>query len=135
VSPLLSLVGVRIDRALWDGESVYLVLLDGRIAKLSPRGECCANAYIQHINNPEALVVAEVMVVEDLEVTDADEARVLADEGVPDEDRDIWGHRIITNRGTCVLDCRTEHNGYYYGWLDLTWVQQPPDNARDLEET
>ncbi len=120
-------VGLKSDRALMteDCWTVFLLLVDGRLVELSTYGDCCANAYIQHVNNPEALFIAEVTGVDDLEQDQAEhECGVI----------DTWGHRIHTTRGTCVLDCRTEHNGYYGGYLDAFWVNELPTNVRPLEE-
>lgn len=124
------LVGLRIDRALQrnvDGDlHVILVLDDGRILVLEPEGDCCAHAYIQHVNNPECLNGALITAVDELHATLVEEDKF----GVVD----MWGHRIHTNHGTCVIECRTEHNGYYSGWCNIRWADSIPGDAVPLEE-
>lgn len=147
------LVGLRIEQALQainihSGDlEIYLVFLDGRIVRLCPEGDCCAHAYIAQVNNPEALLIATIISIEDLEhsyerideIRNAEDGgRGVGDSENPDDDDDhafdIWGHRINTDRGTCVIDCRTSHNGYYSGWLNVAWVDEVPEGAIPLQE-
>lgn len=132
---LLGLVGLKVDRAAEHEGSIYLVISDGRVAALVPEGECCAYTYVQHVNNPECLAGSVVVSVEDLVLTDEQRAALaVVEEHADKEVVDIWGHRINTTSGTCVLDCRTEHNGYYGGSLDLGWADALPDGAKPLED-
>lgn len=127
---------MRVDRAAEHDGSIYLVLADGRIAVLVPQADCCAATYVQHINNPECLAGSTIVSVEDLTLTGEQRKAIAAEEEHANcaEVVDIWGHRINTTAGTCVLDCRTEHNGYYSGWLELGWATALPEDAKPLEE-
>ena len=123
---LEALKGEKVEYALEHEDDVYLVMIDGRIARLRPEGDCCASAYIASVYNPEALTVAEIISVEDLENGSYHDAGYTF--------TDVWGHRINTSQGACVLDCRTEHNGYYSGWLNLDYVDSVPEGSIPLRE-
>ncbi len=107
------LLGKKIVRArILEGE-IILDLDGGPCIVLSPYGDCCAHCYIQHVSLSNALVDATVTGVEEImsEPTDTEKASNTAEvfEG--------WGHRIHTTRGTCSIEMRVEHNGYYGGEL------------------
>lgn len=135
---LQGLVGKNVVAAFWNNGDIYLVFSnysvdDKKIALLSPEGDCCANVYIETVSNPEALIDAQVFSIDDLEFTDEMMAQVEL-ENSRGPVIDLWGHRINTTKGTCVLDCRTSHNGYYGGWLELSWVTEMPKNLAILTE-
>ena len=117
---------------------MYLACASQKVLRLSPEGDCCAYAYVQHVNNPEALFDATVLRVDDLEVTKSmHEAAVeeyRAEHEYDPDVLDIWGHRINTTRGTCVFDCRTSHNGYYSGSFTASLVGVVPVGASLLVE-
>lgn len=133
---LTDLIGLRIDAAYSRFDSVFLACDTGRIVRLETVGDCCARAFIQHIDNAQALVGAEILDVEDLHHTAEMLAAIKADkeESDYDESYDIWGHRFITTQGTCVFDCRTSHNGYYSGWMEADWCDGVPAGATPLED-
>jgi hypothetical protein len=106
------LIGKEIlDARFKDRSEIVLNLRDNTSVILSPYGDCCANCYINHIDNALALFSSTVLKVEDLELTsegDDDYGNVT----------ESWGHRIITDKGICTIDMRVEHNGYYGGSLE-----------------
>lgn len=75
-------------------------------------GDCCSHTWIEDVENPEALVGAPILTVDDLDMPDRPESR--------DDDGDCtqyYGVRITTAKGTCVIDYRNASNGYYGGSL------------------
>lgn len=150
---LRALVGLGVSEALWDGESLYLVCGElcvehqdclalpemGRecartsgkvrtIYMLAPEGDCCARAYVQGVSIAYALKDAKVTAVEDIETTERPTM------GSSDNVVDCWGHRIHTTKGTCTIDCRTVHNGYYSGHMVISQVTEVPKNAKPLDD-
>lgn len=83
----------------------------GGYARLVPEGDCCARAYIQHVTNAWTLQGALVTSVE------SSVSAIV--EGSPDKGdvTDGWCVTVDTDRGTCTIEMRVEHNGYYSGTL------------------
>ena len=138
MSDLKELVGLTVEAAYKHEDNIYLALLDGRIVRLRPEGDCCAWCYIAGATLTDALTVATVTSVEDLEMVQEDRSYGDA--------IDTWGHRIHTTRGTCTFDMRVEHNGYYGGTLKVEFNHPPygplrgspltiiPEGAKPLED-
>jgi hypothetical protein len=126
--PLCSdqLTGRRILTAHLADGSVYLTTADGLTIQLEPEGDCCANAFFQHVDCSEALTDAVVSEVQDLEWSSSEDG--------DSKTVDVWGHRIHTSRGICTFDMRTEHNGYYSGRLEARVVDGLPAHAKPLED-
>ena len=145
MSRLDCLVGKQIARALIHNGDIYLEVGGqcmrhddcvetpemgkecgaGTIIRLNPEGDCCASAYIQGVSIAYALVDATVTAVGDM------------DGGSEDRDGgqvDTWGHTITTTKGMCSLDMRTEHNGYYSGWMNVSEEATIPEGAKALED-
>ena len=125
---LAPLVGRTIEAAYKYGEYIYLVFIDGQIARLHPDGDCCSHCYIAGATLTEALTLATVTSIENLvkHEVENDQAHEVSE---------VWGHRIHTTRGTCTLEMRLEHNGYYSGRLEFR--QGPitiPAGAKPLED-
>ena len=124
-----NLVGLIIEGAYRvpnDRDFLYFKLKDGRCVEFESEGSCCATCYICHINCSDALANAEVLRVENLE-----------EHGIQDGDysyTDVWGHRIVTTKGICTIDMRTEHNGNYSGWLNAKCVDALPAGVVPLED-
>jgi hypothetical protein len=127
------LVGVQIRRALYDKENIYLDT-DRGIIVLEPFGSCCAKCFIQHVNLAFAFDQAEVTRVEDLpKHRDDDDHRVI----------ETWGHRIHTTKGTCTIEMRVTHSGYYGGsllvkeaaaWEEEGYFIPPLDTLSSLDD-
>lgn len=110
-SKLKVLVGMVLEKAFKSNDDVYLVCSDQSVVRLRPEGDCCANCFIAGATLTDVLSGATVTAVEDLEEHSEDKGC--------DSVVDTWAHRIHTSRGTCTLEMRTEHNGYYRGWLNV----------------
>lgn len=102
-----------------------------RIVKCEPWGDCCANCFVQHVVMGCALKNAIIRRVEDMTFSESyvKEAEENACESV-----DIFGHVIHTDRGSCSIEMRVEHNGYYGGSLNIKEVDAMPDGAVELED-
>lgn len=123
-----ALVGLTVEAAYRAEEDIWLVSIDGRTVRLRPHGDCCAYCYVAGATLTDALLVATISSIEDLGV---DSVQAEADDY--GETVDTFGHRFHTSRGTCTLDMRTEHNGYYSGWLCATLdAGNVPEGAKPL---
>lgn len=72
-------------------------------------GDCCAISYIASFSNIQALL-GEIIFKVDLKESKR--------EGIEDGVIDTCFYTISTNKGFIDFDLRTEHNGYYYGWIE-----------------
>lgn len=72
-------------------------------------GECCAISYIATFSNIQALL-GEIIIKVDIKESKSEDT----DDGV----LDTCFYTISTNKGFIDFDLRTEHNGYYYGWIE-----------------
>ena len=72
-------------------------------------GACCSSTWIEYVESPENLI-GIVQAVENVN---------MPDRGSPGEYEVItyYGCKILTNKGSCLLDYRNESNGYYGGGL------------------
>ncbi len=123
---MIELIGQKTDSVFYDGENIYLAGF-----KLTPKGDCCAHCYIQHVSGSEALENAEIYEVESIDSTPAMQA----------EDRDdscdvseSWGYRFKTSRGYATIEMRVDHNGYYGGSLYCNPCSKIPENAKRLDD-
>ena len=100
--------------------------------RLTPEGECCANCFIQHISLADALQGAKVTLVEPILEVEKERG-----DGPGDGYAEQWGHRIHTTKGTCTIEMRVEHNGYYGGMLKVEGLENPKpvlDGYKTLED-
>jgi hypothetical protein len=119
------LIGHTVRRAARHEDALYLKT-DTMTFALVPYGDCCANCFIADLDGAAALVGGTVRSVEDLE-----------QKNIRDDDCDVvdvWGHRVVTERGICTIGMRVEHNGYYGGRLNVNVVDSIPDGASQLED-
>lgn len=73
-------------------------------------GDCCANAYFAGATGADALQGGMVI---DTHVED-----VGSKENGDYDTTDTCFYTIATLKGRCTLELRTEHNGYYCGWIN-----------------
>lgn len=125
---LQDLIGLYIKSAYFcnNRDCVYLRLSD-KIIELRPEGDCCAQSYIQHVSLSDAFINCTINDIEDLEYQSSTEDN-------HGGCTDVWGHRFHTSKGTCTIDLRTEHNGYYSGMLTAYEVEDIPENSNLLED-
>jgi hypothetical protein len=104
----------------------YHSLTKVHIIRLMPECDCCSHCYIQHVSGADTLQNATIASVETLETRT---------ENDPDGDvLDVWGHRITTNKGTCTIEMRLVHNGYYSGQFVLSAFLNETSDAPLLED-
>jgi hypothetical protein len=115
------LLGKKIVRALFTGTNIVLSLADGTHKTLTPDGDCCSECFINDVDGADALKGGTLLRVEDLEMTTDPPSEEAC--GVVDR----WGHRFITDKGTCTIGMRLEHNGYYGGSLYVQKTLEAPD--------
>lgn len=72
-------------------------------------GECCAISYIASFSNIQYLLDEIILLVN---------VKESKSEDVEDGVIDTCFYTILTNKGFIDFDLRTEHNGYYYGWVE-----------------
>lgn len=106
------MIGAEILGVAYKGETLYISTNCG-VFVCTPEGDCCAQCYIQHISGTDALAKGAVIAsVEDITLPDVEQGEFDAS--------DVWGHRIITDKGHCSIEMRVDHNGYYGGWLSIS---------------
>lgn len=76
-------------------------------------GDCCSHTWIESLDAPENLL-GTVLAVEDIPMPNHGQAAEYEDDVIQ-----YYGCKIITTKGTCVIDYRNESNGYYGG--NLVW--------------
>jgi hypothetical protein len=104
-------------------EGIFLTIKDDgtvRFIHLQPEGDCCANCYIENLDGADVLV-GIVREVQDLQLPPVSGENVIIDEV-----SDVWGHRIITDKGICTIEMRVDHNGYYGGSLSCDMLDEKP---------
>lgn len=97
-----------------DGTELLLFFVEGQTMMLTAEGDCCANAYIESVDTPEWMIG----VVTRTEARDATDASGVSGETASGDVLDVTFYEISTKRGTCVIELRVEHNGYYGGTID-----------------
>lgn len=118
------LVGAKMLHATKRDESL-LLWTDRGLYTCEPEGECCAHCYVQHIEGTWALARGAIIAaVEDIELPP-----------VPQEEQndvsDVWGHRIVTDKGVCTIEMRVDHNGYYGGSLNVALNKNRPGDVHE----
>ena len=76
--------------------------------------DCCSSTWIESVETPALGLPATVVSVEDLDLSH------LGNDNHPEHDcLQVYGTKIITDRGELVIDYRNSSNGYYGG--NLVW--------------
>ncbi len=123
ISEFEQLIGWIVLNAFYDGDSIYLCTYKG-VVKLSPHGDCCATCYVQHVAGADALRNSVVTRIEHITMP------TLVDHEYNDVS-DLWGHVIYTDKGTCSIEMRVDHNGYYGGELRIGRCADPMGKILD----
>src|SRR5579859_2185574 len=94
-----------------DGDTrISIALASGEVYTYLTEGDCCNSVFVEAIENSEALADAIVTRTEsgvcDSIVSGSFENCDVVEAG-------FW--RIYTNKGTCTIEVRNSHNGYYGG--------------------
>lgn len=83
-------------------------------------GDCCANAYVEHISGIDALLGQEVISVDSYDAGSKNDGEF----GVSDYTR----YTICTAQGSFEIELRVDHNGYYGGYIERS--SRPNNNLR-----
>ena len=120
-----ALIGATIKRATFDKSDGCLYFdTDRGVFRGEPIGDCCACCYVQHVSGADALASGAVVTsTEDLDLPP------VPDDEVSGTVTDNWGHRITTTKGTCSIEMRVDHNGYYGGSLHLCIYDGDPEGG------
>ena len=99
-------------RVAMDKEAIRFDLQGGDSIVVRVDAECCSSTWIESLDMPSLILGSPVVSVEDIEMPDL---------GQPDQYDVIayYGCKIVTAKGSCVIDYRNSSNGYYGG--NLSW--------------
>lgn len=98
-----------------DQKAMRFHIADGSTIIARADGGCCSNSWIEHVEQPAMGFPASVLMVQDLELPGSTR---------DEEDGDclqVYGLKIVTDRGDITIDYRNESNGYYGG--NLSWPE------------
>ncbi len=76
--------------------------------------DCCSQAWIEHIENPEVLINEPI-----IEVICKDYSSVRNDDEYGNDYIDSFGYTFKTHKGYCDMEFRNSHNGYYGASIEL----------------
>ena len=86
-------------------------------------GDCCSESWFADITGALNLIGGTVQTVEQAALPDYN-----CDDGRGRQEVDeVYGYRIATTKGHCVIAFRNSSNGYYGGWLSE--VTEAPDGV------
>lgn len=107
--------GAKINKVFYNDGIIYLDTDKGGFG-LEPYGDCCAHCYITDVDGSETLEGGTILEIQDLE-----RPSILKEDAFYySEVSEVWGHRIVTDKGICTVGMRVDHNGYYGGCLNVT---------------
>ena len=113
-----------------DDQGLLVVTTDTGTLAFEAEGDCCSESWFADILGVDALLMHTVSAVEDVALGDYN---VEDGRGRQDED-DVYGHRLTTERGYADIIYRNSSNGYYGGWLNLvTYEQDDPSQDSRLK--
>jgi hypothetical protein len=78
-------------------------------------GDCCSESYFSDVNRTTNLFGKKIIDVKEVELM---EEEYLPMESRQEEDK-IYGYKIITESGECLIIMRNSSNGYYGGWCGV----------------
>lgn len=116
-----SIIG-RVVESIWreiNGQSIAIVFADSSIARFSAQGDCCANAWVEHVEVYD--FKGPLLSAESTGFSNPSELQ---------EDHDVLDQEFITfktERGRMIVDLRTSHKGYYGGYLSFSHCKRLPE--------
>lgn len=109
------LIGHIIQSITLDNHDRLVIITDKSKFILTPEGDCCAYAYIHDYDQDAARAICGHMVYKahtyGFDSSDHDYGVI-----------DTEFYSIQTHGGDLDIELRTEHNGYYGGWLDISEI-------------
>lgn len=97
---------------LHEGSLFLFAFKDGKKYRLDlePEGDCCAQAWIESVNELHDLIGAKLQ--------GWDHVSSRSDDSMGGRlDYDFF--KFVTDTGYVDVELRTDHNGYYSGWINL----------------
>ncbi len=95
-------------------------------------GDCCSNSFFSDIWNAQNLIGEEVTEVEDIGLEPGEAPKRNADEN---DNEQIYGIKITSQKGSCVVIFRNHSNGYYGGSIeDTTCPTTEPEKKWNIIE-
>ncbi len=135
-APPLSVVGRTVSE-VWitpDGGSMVWQFVDGPAQRFDAEGDCCSYSWIQSIENIAALLGSPIIETADIYLP-TDDGRVTKAQEEAADCLAVYGIRIDTAQGSCVIDFRNDSNGYYGGNLTPSVCEGPqPSMVRVTED-
>lgn len=92
----------------------------------SAYGDCCSSSFFSDIWNAENIIGQEITDVEDIELQEGEAPNRYAKE---DDYEQVYGIKITSNKGSCVIIFRNHSNGYYGGSIEFT-NRSPEDDEK-----
>ena len=116
----------HIIRALYvaPGEEQLAFVTDTATITYGVDADCCSETWFADVLGVNALLGAHVTAVADLELPAGYDAQ--NDGRTRQEEDDVYGHTIVTDRGRCTIIYRNSSNGYYGGRLTGPCVVEAP---------
>jgi len=95
-----------------DKKAMRFEVTEGEAIRARATGDCCSRTWIEHVENPQALMGSAVLSARNIEMPSLPTT--------PDQDKvQFYGFQIETAKGTCVIEYRNESHAYYGG--SLVW--------------
>jgi len=115
----------HIIRALYvaPGEGQLAFVTDIATITYGTDADCCSETWFADVLGVNALLGATVTAVEDLQLPAGYDAQ--NDGRTRQEEDDVYGHTVVTDRGRCTVIYRNSSNGYYGGWLTGPTIVEP----------
>ncbi len=112
-------------RALYvsPGEEQLAFVTDKATITYGTDADCCSETWFADVLGVNALLGATVTAVEDLQLPAGYDAQT--DGRTRQEEDDVYGHTIVTDRGRCTVIYRNSSNGYYGGNLTGPTITEP----------
>lgn len=78
-------------------------------------GDCCSSSFFSDIWNAQNIIGEKVITVEDIDLQPGE----APNRGAEDDDNEqIYGIKITSEKGSCVIIFRNHSNGYYGGSIE-----------------
>lgn len=102
------LVGKTIKAVYANSDEIYFETNDG-VWRYTTEGDCCSTSWFEGITGTEALFGGIVVSTEEETIDSFDEGYDYIQ---------VYGIKIVTNKGRAVVEFRNSSNGYYGGWVN-----------------
>jgi hypothetical protein len=115
-----------------DEHDLILSLENGRSFIASTEGDCCSESWWADIVGVNQIIGSKVIEAGTMPLP---EDYNLEDGRTRDSYDEAYGFKITTERGQCDLIFRNSSNGYYGGWANCKWEDNPNlDRFRQIVE-